>query len=120
DPGDRGRRLRRRPLRGVAAPYPRPGRAPVHRRRAGPAGGDRDRLARGPVRGQGGARQGARRPGRAGVARRRGRLGALGTAGARAARHGAGGGRPARRPRGARHAQPRRRCRHRGRRPRVL
>ena len=43
-------------------------RAAVHRRRAAAAAG----VAGGPVRGQGGARQGARRAGRAALARRRG------------------------------------------------
>ena len=86
-------------------------RAAVHRRRAAAAAG----LAGGPVRGQGGARQGARRAGRPALARRRGAPRRRRPA---APAHAAAPWRPAERARRATYppvAQPRRRHRLGGR-----
>ena len=76
-----------------------------------PSGSSAARLAGGAVRGQGGHREGARRPGRPALARRRGGLRALRPAPAGAARH-----RAVPRQRARRHLRPPlavARCRHR-------
>ncbi|CAA9354624.1 MAG: Holo-[acyl-carrier-protein] synthase, partial [uncultured Nocardioidaceae bacterium] len=116
DRGGRRRRLRRVAVRVGAASYAGDGGAAVHRGRAGAA----DRVAGGPVRGQGGVGQGARGAGGAVVARRRGRLRGLRPAGALVAGLGRRCRGCPRRRLGAPLALPRRRHRLRDGRPRVL